>query len=94
VIGDLTALYDLAAPFVLDQIDTTGRVLAVINNGGGKIFERLPRLQSMSPRAIDWMTNPQSADLSGLATLWGMQHLRTRTVDDFDQFQAGKKRCC
>lgn len=91
VVGDLTALYDLAAPFVLEQITCEGRVLAVINNGGGKIFERLPRLQSMSPRAAEWMTNPQGADLSGFATLWGMNHLRIRTVDDFDQFQAGEK---
>ncbi len=89
VVGDLTALYDLAAPFVLEQINCQGRVLAVINNSGGKIFERLPRLQFMSPRAVEWMTNPQSADLSGLATLWGMNHLRIRTVDDFDQFEAG-----
>jgi 2-succinyl-5-enolpyruvyl-6-hydroxy-3-cyclohexene-1-carboxylate synthase len=91
VVGDLTALYDLAAPFVLEQIHCQGRVLAVINNGGGKIFERLPRLQSMSPRAVEWMTNPQTADLSGFATLWGMKHLRIRTVDDFDQFEAGEK---
>ncbi len=91
VVGDLTALYDLAAPFVLGQINCQGRVLAVINNGGGKIFERLPRLQSMSPRAIEWLTNPQSADLSGLATLWAMNHLRIRTTDDFDKFEAGEK---
>ena len=91
VVGDLTALYDLAAPFMLEQIHCQGRVLAVINNGGGKIFERLPRLQSMSPRAVEWMTNPQSADLSGLATLWGMNHLRIRTVDDFDKFEACDK---
>lgn len=91
IVGDLTALYDLAAPFVLEQINCQGRVLVVINNGGGKIFERLPRLQAMSPRAVEWMTNPQAADLSGFATLWGMQHLRLRTVDDFDQFQAGEK---
>jgi 2-succinyl-5-enolpyruvyl-6-hydroxy-3-cyclohexene-1-carboxylate synthase len=90
VVGDLTALYDLAAPFVLEQIDCQGRVLAVINNGGGKIFERLPRLQTMSPRAIEWMTNPQTADLSGLATLWHMDHLRLRTVD-FDRVQPGAK---
>ncbi|MFT3990532.1 MAG: thiamine pyrophosphate-binding protein [Luteolibacter sp.] len=91
VVGDLTALYDLAAPFVLEQVHCEGRVLVVINNGGGKIFERLPRLQSMSPRAIEWMTNPQSADLSGLATLWGMDHLRINNVDDFDKFEPGKK---
>jgi 2-succinyl-5-enolpyruvyl-6-hydroxy-3-cyclohexene-1-carboxylate synthase len=91
IVGDLTALYDLAAPFVLEQINTEGRVLAVINNGGGKIFERLPRLQSMSPRAVEWMTNPQTADLSGFATLWGMDHLRIRTVDDFDKFESSEK---
>ena len=91
VVGDLTALYDLAAPFVLEQINCEGRVLVVINNGGGKIFERLPRLQSMSPRAIEWMTNPQTADLSGFAKLWGMDYQRISTVDDFDQFEAGAK---
>lgn len=91
VVGDLTALYDLAAPFVLDQINCQGRVLAVINNGGGKIFERLPRLQSMSPRAIEWMTNPHCADFSGLAALWKMRHLQVHTVDDFDKFESGEK---
>lgn len=91
VVGDLTALYDLAGPFVLEQINCQGRVLVVINNGGGKIFERLPRLQSMSPRAIEWMTNPQLADLSGLATLWKMDHLQIRTVDDFDKFKPSEK---
>lgn len=87
VVGDLTALYDLAGPFMMDQIMTEGRVLVVINNGGGKIFERLPRLKTMSPRAAECMTNPQSADLSGWAQLWGMKHLRITRVDDFDLFQ-------
>ncbi|MCX6874907.1 MAG: thiamine pyrophosphate-binding protein [Verrucomicrobia bacterium] len=86
LIGDLTALYDLAAPFVLGQLECRGRVLAVINNGGGKIFERLPRLHAMSPRVAEWMTNPQAAELAGFATLWGMDHLRIRRPDDFDRF--------
>ena len=85
LVGDLTALYDLAAPFVLGQIECRGRVLAVINNGGGKIFERLPCLSTMSRRAVEWMTNPQTADFAGFATLWGMSHLRIRTPDDFDR---------
>lgn len=91
VVGDLTALYDLAAPFVLDQVTGEGRVLVVINNGGGKIFERLPRLEAMSARAIECMTNPQSADLSGFAKLWGMDHLRIERADDFDRFEPGGK---
>ncbi|MCU0747965.1 MAG: thiamine pyrophosphate-binding protein [Akkermansiaceae bacterium] len=91
LIGDLTALYDLAAPFVLNQINTEGRVLAVINNSGGKIFERLPRLQSMSPRAAECMTNPHTADLSGLAALWDMKHIRIARPDDLDDFEPGNK---
>ena len=90
VVGDLTALYDLAAPFVLDQINRSGRVLAVIHNNGGQIFSRVPRLQSMSPRAVECMTNPHRADLSGFAALWGMKHIRIRTMDDFDQFEPGE----
>lgn len=89
LIGDLTALYDLSAPFVMDQLHKQGRVLAVINNLGGRIFERLPRLQSMSPRAAECMTNPHAADLSGLAALWGMKHLRVRRADDLDAFEPG-----
>lgn len=91
VVGDLTALYDLAAPFMLDQVDQMGRVLVVIHNNGGKIFERLPRLKSMSPRAAECMVNSHSADLGGLAALWGMDHLRIQRVDDFDRFEAGEK---
>lgn len=91
VLGDLTALYDLAAPFMLGQVPCGGRVLAVINNGGGAIFKRLPRLADMSPRAAEWMLNPQSADFSGFATLWGMDHLRVRRADDFDRFEEGSR---
>jgi 2-succinyl-5-enolpyruvyl-6-hydroxy-3-cyclohexene-1-carboxylate synthase len=36
------------------------------------------------------MTNPHSVDLSGLATLWKMNHLQLRTVDDFDQLESGE----
>ncbi len=84
VIGDLTALYDLAAPYLLGQTQNAGRTLAVIQNHGGRIFERLPRLSSMNARAAECMINPHQADLSGLATLWGMRHLRVRTADDMD----------
>lgn len=86
VVGDLTALYDLAAPFVLGQVQRAGRVLAVIHNHGGRIFDRLPRLGLLSPRAAECLTNPHAADLSGLAALWDMAHLRVRRPDDFDAF--------
>jgi 2-succinyl-5-enolpyruvyl-6-hydroxy-3-cyclohexene-1-carboxylate synthase len=91
VLGDLTALYDLAAPFVLGQIDCRHRVLAVINNRGGRIFERLPRLKNMRPSAAECMTNPHAADLSGFAKMWDMHHVRIRRADDFDAFEPGPR---
>jgi 2-succinyl-5-enolpyruvyl-6-hydroxy-3-cyclohexene-1-carboxylate synthase len=91
VVGDLTTLYDLAAFFVLGQVNRDGRVLAVIHNNGGRIFERLPRLQAMSPRTAECLTNPHTADLAGLAALWGMDHLRIHRADDFDAFAPGNR---
>ncbi len=89
VVGDLTALYDLAAPWMLNQIIRDGRVLAVINNHGGKIFERLPRLKSMSPRAAECLMNPHAVNLAGFASLWGMTHQQVRRADDLDAFEPG-----
>lgn len=85
IVGDLTALYDLAAPALLPQVENAGRVLAVINNRGGRIFERLPRLQTMHGSAAESLIQPHQADFSGLASLWGMRHLRIRTADDLDE---------
>jgi 2-succinyl-5-enolpyruvyl-6-hydroxy-3-cyclohexene-1-carboxylate synthase len=87
LVGDLTALYDLAAPFLLDQLPDHRRVLAVVNNGGGGIFRRLPRLETLSPRAAGCLENPHRADLAGFAALWGMAHLRVRTADDLDALE-------
>jgi 2-succinyl-5-enolpyruvyl-6-hydroxy-3-cyclohexene-1-carboxylate synthase len=84
LLGDLTALYDTAAGFVLGQLPAAKRTLVVINNQGGRIFERLPRLSAMSPQAAACLVNHHQADLRGIATLWGIDHLRVRTADDFD----------
>ena len=88
LIGDLTALYDLSAPFVMDQLVPAGRTLAVINNSGGGIFERLPRLKSMSPRTAACLSNHHQANLSCFAKLWGMEHLQIRTADDLDAYDS------
>ena len=40
IVGDLTALYDLNAPWIVPQLDTSFRIV-IINNRGGRIFERV-----------------------------------------------------
>ena len=90
MVGDLTALYDLAAPFLLGPCETKGRVLVVINNGGGRIFERLPRLADMQSTARELMVNPHAIELAGWAAMWGMNHCRVSQPDDLDNFTAGE----
>lgn len=91
VVGDLTALYDLAAPAMLGQVVTKGRVLVVINNGGGAIFGRVPRLEAMGPRGRELMKNPHTVSLEGWAAMWGMAYVKIATVDDFDALEAGDR---
>jgi 2-succinyl-5-enolpyruvyl-6-hydroxy-3-cyclohexene-1-carboxylate synthase len=40
ILGDLTALYDLNAPWIVPQLDARFRIV-IINNRGGRIFERV-----------------------------------------------------
>ena len=90
VVGDLTALYDLAAPAMLGQIERVGRVLVVINNGGGRIFTRVPRLQAMSERGRELMLNAHDQSLESWAAMWGMGYLRVAGQDDFDALEPGE----
>ncbi|MBS4168896.1 2-succinyl-5-enolpyruvyl-6-hydroxy-3-cyclohexene-1-carboxylic-acid synthase [Parachlamydia sp. AcF125] len=43
LLGDLTALYDLAGPWILPQLPHISAQIMVVNNQGGKIFSRMYR---------------------------------------------------
>lgn len=84
IVGDLTALYDLTAPLISGGIEQQGRVLAIIHNRGGKIFQRLPRLSLMSSRAQEWMLNSHQHDLAMLGKFWGFSEHAIKCIDDLD----------
>jgi 2-succinyl-5-enolpyruvyl-6-hydroxy-3-cyclohexene-1-carboxylate synthase len=84
VFGDLTVLYDLAAPAWLAQVGGEGRVLAVINNSGGRIFERLPRLHDLEAGERALMANAHTLHFGQWAAMWGMDHLVVTDRDGFD----------
>jgi len=46
VIGDLTAIYDLGAPWIAPQLDAAFRIV-IVNNGGGRIFGRVSSLRAL-----------------------------------------------
>lgn len=91
IFGDLTVLYDLAALKMLGQVELRGRVLVVINNGGGKIFDKVPRLQGMNEAAKAWMCAESPVDFESLAKAFGMDYLRATRTDDFDGIAEGKR---
>ncbi len=41
LLGDLTALYDLAAPWALKSVSNKNQKIVILNNGGGQIFHRI-----------------------------------------------------
>lgn len=84
IFGDLTALYDIAGLKMLSQVECRGRVLAVINNGGGKIFGNVPGLARMSASAKAWMEAETPVDFGAVAKAFGMDHLRVARTDEFD----------
>lgn len=74
VLGDLSALYDLAAPWVLPQLPSARRFLVIINNGGGKIFSRVPSLATLPGPARAFIENHHSLSFKPLADLWDLTY--------------------
>ncbi len=66
VLGDLSALYDLAGLWPAAQLPGADFTLAVINNGGGKIFDRMFR--------HDAFLNRHGLRLRGWADMFGWHY--------------------
>jgi len=50
IVGDLTAIYDLNAPWIVPQLGAGTRFrIVIINNGGGRIFSRVASLRTLDP---------------------------------------------
>ncbi len=91
VFGDLTTLYDLAAPALLSQIEQQGRTLVVINNNGGRIFDHLPRLNHLTPKQKKPIIQPHTANLQAWAEMWQIDYLKITSQEDFDHLEPREK---
>ncbi|MFC5049951.1 2-succinyl-5-enolpyruvyl-6-hydroxy-3-cyclohexene-1-carboxylic-acid synthase [Rubritalea spongiae] len=90
VVGDLTAMYDMSAPILLDGCDGKGRVIVIINNGGGRIFERLPRVKKMSESTQEIVANAHQVNFQKWAEMWEMDYLKA-TSADLVEIEGGEK---
>jgi 2-succinyl-5-enolpyruvyl-6-hydroxy-3-cyclohexene-1-carboxylate synthase len=80
ILGDLTTLYDLGAPWIVRQLDEGVRFrVVVINNGGGRIFGRVASLKqvetSVRERIIE---NVHDVRFTAWAEMWGLDVLELR----------------
>ncbi|MBS4171021.1 2-succinyl-5-enolpyruvyl-6-hydroxy-3-cyclohexene-1-carboxylic-acid synthase [Neochlamydia sp. AcF95] len=67
IMGDLTTLYDLAAPWILEQLKEIDLNLIVINNSGGKIFA--------SMYANKQIQNQHHLRFRSFADMWNMRYV-------------------
>ncbi len=72
LLGDLTALYDMAGPWILRQRPDLRAHIAVVNNGGGKIFDRM--------FADPVYQNRHDLSFEHLARFWGLDYARWETI--------------
>ena len=80
LVGDLTALYDASAPWILPQMNASRLRIVVIQNAGGKIFSRLPALTGLTSFERQIMENPHQISLAGWARQWGLAHLSIQQI--------------
>lgn len=75
LLGDLTTLYDLNAPWVVPQLEEGVRFrIVVINNAGGRIFGRVPSLRRLDARARETIVENRHALRFGeWAKMFGIQ---------------------
>jgi 2-succinyl-5-enolpyruvyl-6-hydroxy-3-cyclohexene-1-carboxylate synthase len=74
LIGDLSALYDMAGLWPAAQLDGTDITIAVINNGGGKIFDRMFKNASF--------LNTHSLHFRGWAEMFGWHYGQVHAPGD------------
>ena len=85
ILGDLSALYDLAAPWIIQQLANRNIRIVIINNGGGKIFSRVASLRDLPENARHIIENRHTMSFQPFAKLWGLDYrLMSDKSDLFD----------
>ncbi|HSP35771.1 MAG TPA: hypothetical protein VLU46_15775, partial [Thermoanaerobaculia bacterium] len=76
IVGDLTAIYDSNAPWIVPQLDAAIEFqIYVVNNGGGRIFSRVPSLRALSDDTRERLIeNQHSLSFEHWAAMWGLAY--------------------
>ena len=83
ILGDLSTLYDLSGPWFLPQIAAKDITIAVINNRGGRIFEK------MFPFFPE-MLNAHQLSFEPVARLWGLAYEKWEKIPQDVAFKGAR----
>lgn len=85
IVGDLTAIYDLGAPWIARQLDARFRIV-IINNGGGRIFGRVASLRTLDPALRERIIeNVHSVRFDNWAKMWNIDVMELRPDPEASQ---------
>jgi 2-succinyl-5-enolpyruvyl-6-hydroxy-3-cyclohexene-1-carboxylate synthase len=86
VVGDLTAIYDSNAPWIVPQLDAgIDFRIVIVNNGGGRIFSRVPSLRKLDPAMRERMIeNSHALRFDHWAAMWGIEDRVTELRPDVE----------
>ncbi|MEA2166609.1 MAG: 2-succinyl-5-enolpyruvyl-6-hydroxy-3-cyclohexene-carboxylate synthase [Thermoanaerobaculia bacterium] len=76
VVGDLTAIYDSNAPWIVPQLDPAiDARIVIVNNSGGRIFSRVASLKKLDESTRERIIeNVHNIRFEHWAAMWGMGH--------------------
>jgi 2-succinyl-5-enolpyruvyl-6-hydroxy-3-cyclohexene-1-carboxylate synthase len=81
VIGDISFLHDLNSLIMVRQ-SLVQVIVVIVNNGGGRIFERLP-IRDFPEIMEPWMTTPHTMDFHHLAAQFNLPYEKVAKPDEF-----------
>jgi 2-succinyl-5-enolpyruvyl-6-hydroxy-3-cyclohexene-1-carboxylate synthase len=89
IIGDLSAMYDLTAPWIMPQLPQGNRRIVIINNGGGMIFSRVPALRLLTEEARHIIENRHRVTFAPWAQMWGLGYMHVTHPDELNDLPDG-----
>jgi 2-succinyl-5-enolpyruvyl-6-hydroxy-3-cyclohexene-1-carboxylate synthase len=83
VVGDLTAIYDLNAPWIVPQLGHDRFRIVIVNNGGGRIFGRVASLRNVeAPVRERVIENVHATRFDHWAAMWNIRERVTELLPD------------
>jgi 2-succinyl-5-enolpyruvyl-6-hydroxy-3-cyclohexene-1-carboxylate synthase len=83
VLGDLTTIYDLNAPWIVPQLGHRRFRIVVMNNGGGRIFSRVASLRVLDPAMREHIIeNSHDVRFEHWAAMWNIDVTELRPDAD------------